>query len=82
MKPIKVSKMTLQEIKEALDNGQKVFWSNKGYEVIKDVIKRPNKEDVVQYLIHCNINDTYIGLTHKDGVTMNCNSEDEFFIDA
>lgn len=63
--------MNLNEIKRAIEAGSKVYWSNLGYEVIKD--------NIGQYLIHCNINDTYIGLTHRDNVTMNCNSESEFF---
>lgn len=71
--------MTLQEIKDALDEGKQVFWANTNYEVIKDVIKRNGQDDIIQYLIHSHCNDHYIGLTHVDGVTMN-GKEDEFFI--
>ena len=68
--------MTLEQIKEALKNGKRVFWCNHNYEVIAD----PLGGGRVQYLIHSKCNDNYIGLTWTDGVTMNCNSEDEFFI--
>ena len=67
--------MTLTEIKAAIDQGKTVHWSNTGYRVIKDKIG--------QYLIGWNIGgrgENYIGLTWQDGVTMNCNSPDEFFI--
>jgi hypothetical protein len=62
--------MTLAEIKKAIENGEKVFWSNCEYEVIKDSIG--------EYLIkhsngHC------IGLTWRDGVTLN-GKEDEFYV--
>jgi len=63
--------MTLNEIKSAIADGYRVFWGNISYEVILD--------SVGQYLIKCHINDHYIGLTHRDGVTMN-GDESEFFI--
>jgi len=66
--------MTLNEIKTAIDEGKKVFWSNTAYRVIKDSIG--------QYLIGYNIggrNENYIGLTWRDGVTVNGKPE-EFFI--
>ena len=63
--------MTVQEIKSAVDRGEKVYWSNCGYEVIKD--------DIGQYLIHCTMNDYYCGLTWADDVTLN-GDENEFFI--
>ena len=61
--------MQLSEIKQAIKDGKKVFWSTTAYEVIKDAKG--------QYLIkhgngHC------IGLTWSDGVTMN-GKESEFF---
>ena len=64
--------MTLHEIKQALDQGHKVCWSNQAYEVIKD------KRD--QYLIVCNLNKDAVGLTWLDGVTMNGKPEDFFII--
>jgi Tfp pilus assembly protein PilX len=62
--------MNVHEIKQAVDSGKKVYWSNLGYQVIKDSIG--------QYLIkhicgHC------IGLTWQDGTTLN-GKEEEFFI--
>ena len=63
--------MTLEEIKQAIEDGKTVCWASEAYEVIKD--------SVPQYLIHCIFNDHYIGLTHRDGVTLN-GMEEEFFI--
>lgn len=61
--------MTLQQIKEALADGKKVYWSNIGYEVIKD----KNQYLIKHYNGHC------IGLTWADDVTLN-GKEEEFFI--
>ena len=63
--------MTLQEIKTAVENGKTVHWASDHYEVIKD--------NIGQWLIHCTINDNYIGLTGTDEVTMN-GKEEEFYI--
>lgn len=66
--------MNLTEIKKAIADGNRVFWSNHRYEVIKDRIG--------QYLIGFDIGgrmENYIGLTWQDGVTMN-GKEEEFFI--
>ena len=46
--------MNIKEIKKAVDEGQKVCWSNPAYDVIKD--------DIGQYLIKCNLNGHCIGL--------------------
>ena len=61
--------MNLEQIKTALANGERVYWVHNGYEVIRD--------NLGHYLIqyedgHC------IGLTHRDGVTLN-GKEKEFF---
>lgn len=64
--------MNLQEIKNSISQGRKVFWKNNSYEVIRD---NQNK-----YLICCNLNDHCIGLTHLDGVTLNGN-ENDFFLE-
>jgi hypothetical protein len=66
-------KMTLQEIKNALAEGRKVYHGNKNYEVIQDKIG--------QYLIVCSINDYTIGLTHSDKKTMN-GKEADFFAET
>lgn len=63
--------MTLEEIKSAVDAGKKVFWSNEGYEVIKDSIG--------QYLIRFIPNNHCIMLTWRDGTTLNGKPE-EFFV--
>ena len=65
--------MTLQEIKDALAKGRKVYHGNKNYEVIQDQIG--------QYLIVCSINDYTIGLTHSDKKTMN-GKEADFFTET
>lgn len=63
--------MLLSEIKQAIDDGKRVFWCNAAYEVIKDKLG--------QYMIKCHLNGSSIGLTHLDGVTLN-GEEAEFFI--
>ncbi len=60
--------MNLKEIKLAIDQGKKVFWSNPNYQVIKD--------SKGQYLIVCSLNDSCIGLTWKDGITLNGKKKD------
>ena len=62
--------MNLEEIKEAVRAGKKVHWSNELYEVI---------EGKYEFLINCVQNDYCIGLTHRDGITMNGRPE-QFFI--
>ena len=63
--------MDLQQIKTALKTGKKVYWSNKAYEVIQSKFTQ-------EYLIKCHLNDTFIGLTWRDGVTMNGDPKDFF----
>jgi hypothetical protein len=63
-------KMNLNEIKEAVDNGETVYWSNKNYKVVKD--KNNN------YLIK-HENGNSIDLTWEDNITLN-GEEYEFFI--
>jgi hypothetical protein len=62
--------MTLEEIKQAIADGKKVYWSNLAYEVIKDSIG--------QYLVKCHINNSYVGLTKSDDVTLADNPEKYF----
>ena len=57
--------MTLQEIKNALSEGKRVFWKSTSYEVIKDNIVHTGGH--------------IIGLTWTDGVTLN-GKEEDFFI--
>lgn len=61
--------MSLQEIKQAISSGQKVYWSNESYEVIKD-----NKD---QYLIK-HAAGGCMGLTWADDITLNGKEEDFF----
>ena len=54
---------SVQDIKDAVDSGLAVHCGNDGYEVTK----APNGEYIVTY----RPNGSVIGLTHKDGVTLN-----------
>jgi len=62
--------MNLQEIKQAIRDGKTVYCSNTAYTVVKDNLN--------QYLIKCSINDFCIGLTWRDGITLN-DIENNFF---
>jgi len=62
--------MNLAEIKMSVQAGNTVHWANDAYKVIKD--------DVGQWLIQCDLNNNYIGLTWRDGVTMN-GREEQFY---
>lgn len=65
--------MTLNEIKTAVYAGQRVYWADKGHEVVHD--------NVGQWLIRCvDGNDCFTGLTWTDGKTLNGKPE-EFFTD-
>ena len=65
--------MTLQEIKDAVNAGKVVHWANSSYIVMKDSIG--------QFLIYHVGNRSSIGLTWRDGVTMNGKPED-FYIEG
>lgn len=64
--------MNVQQIKSAVLSGKKVFLDNNLYSVICS-------EKTQQWLIVCAANGHCIGLTHRDGVTLNGNPE-AFFI--
>jgi hypothetical protein len=66
--------MRLDEIMYALEIGGKVYWHNDNYEVIKDKIG--------QYLIRSISNNSCIGLTHRDGKTMNGKEQDFYEVKA
>lgn len=70
--PLLLPFMTLQEIQAAVMAGQTVHWASTLY-----VVKYASAID--EFLIYCLSNDTCIGLTWQDGVTMN-GSEDQFFV--
>ena len=63
--------MTLEEIKAAVLAGKTVHWMNTGYVVVRD-----SKD---QWLIKFLPNDHCVGLTHRDGTTVNGRPE-EFFL--
>ena len=63
--------MTLQEIIDAVNNGQTVFWKSPAYQVVKDKNH--------QFLIQCQTNNNCIGLTWMDGVTLN-GKEEDFYV--
>ena len=64
--------MTLAEIQSAVESGQTVHWSNTDYRVV----------DGGQggWLVKCEINDHCIGLTWRDGVTMDFDPQDFFVV--
>lgn len=66
--------MTLPEIKQAIEEGKTVHWSNELYQVKKHTYKNGETD----YLIACT-NGHSIGLTHMDEVTMN-GKEEDFYI--
>lgn len=63
--------MTLQEIKDAVNQGKLVHWSNSGYVVTGSESGR--------YFITFERNQNSISLTHQDGVTLN-GLEEEFYV--
>jgi hypothetical protein len=63
--------MKVDEIKAAVDAGRIVCWNHDGYQVIKDKLG--------QYFISYLPTGHLIGLTWRDGKTLN-GDEDEFFI--
>ena len=65
--------MTLEQIKAAVESGQTVHWANDGYSVVKD--------NLGQWLIVYDQNQNAIGLTWKDGKTMNGEGH-QFYIEG
>jgi hypothetical protein len=63
--------MTLNEIKYAVEKGRSVHWANDGYSVIKD--------NLGQFLVIFEPNQSCIGLTWQDGITLN-GKESDFYI--
>ena len=62
--------MTLEQITQAVQAGRVVHWASPLYRVIFDRLG--------QFLILCDANGNCIGLTHRDGVTLN-GRESQFF---
>ncbi len=64
--------MTVEEIKAAVDAGDRVHWINSGYVVTRD--------ELGQYLITFTRSGSAIGLTSRDGTLLK-GEPDEFFIE-
>lgn len=64
--------MNLEQIKQAIAEGKKVYWASALYEVTKD--------SRGQYHIKCKSNGHCIGLTWADGTTLNGKESDFFTI--
>ena len=69
--------MNVNEIKNAVREGKKVFWNNEGYEVVLSHFKSGEE----QWLIKCSLNGSCIGLTWTDGITLN-GKEEDFYMDV
>ena len=63
--------MKLDDIKNAVDAGKKVYWKNLAYQVL------PHAH--WEYVIVCENTRSCIGLTWSDGVTLN-GKEEDFYI--
>ena len=63
--------MTLTEIKQAIDSGKRVFWVQESYEVLF-------APALQNYVIKCHLNQNIIGLTWRDGITLNGKPSDFF----
>ena len=63
--------MNLQKIKQAVEAGKSVHWANDGYSVIKD--------NLGQFLVIFEPNQSCIGLTWRDGSKLN-GKEEDFYI--
>ncbi len=63
--------MNLREIKTVIAAGRPVYWKTQEYKVIRD--------NLGQYLIVYTRSNNAIGLTHRDGVTLN-GAESDFFV--
>ncbi len=74
---MKGNEMTLEEIKAAVLAGKTVHWSNTLYRVIPTKYVNDNGEP--DFMVICDANQHCIGLTWRDGVTMN-GEPDQFFI--
>lgn len=67
---------TIDEIKSAVRNGEKIYWKSDNYEVRWH--RFPSGEE--QWLVTCTLNDHSVGLTHADGVKSEYDPRDFYFI--
>lgn len=65
--------MTLDQIKQAVQQGKTVHWSNESYIVVKD----NHNQWLIVYCASTKAD--AIGLTWRDGVTLN-GKEDDFYV--
>jgi hypothetical protein len=68
--------MKLAEIKKAVKDGNKVYWTSENYEIRTCFLH--NMEE--NFYIYCVSNGSIIGLVHADGITMN-GEESDFYIE-
>lgn len=66
--------MKLEQIKEAVQQGKTVHWSNTGYKVILSKTYKGEEQWLISHT-----NGHAIGLTWTDGITMN-GKEEDFYI--
>lgn len=64
--------MKAHEIKRVIEYGGNVYWKHDGYHVVKD--------GDGDYMIKCTMNNHNIGLTHKDGYTLNGQESDFYWL--
>jgi hypothetical protein len=72
--------MNLSKIQSAVRAGKTVHWASTGYKIVLTILR----DGTEQWLIGYNVGgrgENYIGLTWRDGVTLNGKPE-EFFIGA
>lgn len=65
--------MTLDQIKTAVDAGKQVCWKNEGYRVICDSLG--------QYLIVFRPNEYTVGLTNREGYSLNGQPRDFYILE-
>lgn len=70
--------MTLQEIKTAVESGKTVHFATRAYVVLKDNLRDGEHQWLIAYK-HGQRDANYIGLTWRDGVTVNGLPE-QFFV--
>jgi hypothetical protein len=70
--------MTLQEIKDAVEAGKTVHWATTAYTILKDQLRDGKHQWLIAYN-HGQRDANYVGLTWRDGITVNGRPE-QFFI--
>lgn len=70
--------MTLQEIKDAVEAGKTVHWATTAYTILKDQLRDGKHQWLIAYK-RGQRDASYVGLTWRDGITVNGRPE-QFFI--